>query len=136
MCSGRRSVLACGRYHKQDRSGAETTVAFAMLLLKQLLDRGLVSAGMQPWEGCKDETGEEKKDSEKSGGGGGFFGKRSSEHKKAAGQNQRQLHAVVLARNKEIAVNVTVRAFCLQMRCVFDDVQYFLLSLHKPFHHR
>lgn len=92
-------------------------MAFAVLLLKQLLDRGLVSAGMQPWEGCKDEgaatSGEEKKDSEK-GVGGGFFAKRLSEasQKKGAGHNQRQLHAIVLAKNKEIAVNVKVRGVC------------------------
>lgn len=111
----------------QEQSGAETTVAFSVLLLKQLLDRGLVSATIKPWEGCKDESnGEDKsnKGSEKSTGGGvaGFFSKRSSVDLRAGGSinkkaeegegQEMQLHAIVLARNKEIAAGITVSAMC------------------------
>lgn len=114
----------------QEQSGAETTVAFSVLLLKQLLDRGLVSATIKPWEGCKDESnGEDKgnKGPEKSTSGGvaGFFGKRSSvdigaggagsggSKKGDEGEGQTvQLHGIVLARNKEIAAGITVSAMC------------------------
>lgn len=82
--------------YSQAPSGPDTTVAFAVLLLKQLLDRGAVSAGGQPWEGCR-EAGYGRG---KSQGRDGY---------RQPGRPVPQLHALVLTRNRDIASRVVVR---------------------------
>lgn len=86
--------------HWQGESGTETTVAFAVLLLKQLLDRGVVSAVVKPWEGCRREFGD-----------GASPEGRSEQGADSNDLSRRapHLHALVVTRNRDIASNVMVR---------------------------
>lgn len=78
--------------YSQGPSGPETTVAFSALLLKQLLDKGVVSAGGQPWEGCRGEKGHRD----------------SGESSRGRDRSTPQLHALVLTRNREITSTILV----------------------------
>lgn len=73
-------------------------MAFAILLLKQLLDRGVVSADGQPWEGCRGEG---------TYGDSGAASHGRDGHSKPS-RPIPQLHALVLTRNRDITTRVLV----------------------------
>lgn len=80
----------------QAPSGPETTVAFSVLLLDQLIERLTAPDNSRPWRGRSYVN--------KSSPGGDNSGITESSTQQA------RLHALVLTRNRDIAANVKVSA--------------------------